>query len=387
MKRNAFTLVELLIVIFILALLSGMTAVTVSGVTNTAKVSRTEGIISVINDVLLTKYESYKTRPLPVAVPAPLNTALKLEIRPREAARIRLLMIRDLMRMEMPDRKIDVVDNPMTISGAAFPVIFNTGTNQYEVQGTPVKRTIGWYLGGKDVPAPMQAYRDRIPPNDNATDPPFSKWTREWESAEALYLIVSTTFMDGLPAIEAIPSGNIGDVDGDGMNEILDAWGNPIGFIRWPADYVDRLTVDTNADSLFDDVEAKRVDDELDPFKVDFGFIDSNAPAVTSHWNRLKPFSLKPLVVSAGADGIFDLRFGYGTSQDGSDDIRFSQMTWPDTVMGGESAGHQSVYRYIDPYQRYSGFPQRLGGYVDEENDGDEQRADNITNLSLELSI
>ncbi|NND98050.1 MAG: prepilin-type N-terminal cleavage/methylation domain-containing protein, partial [Pirellulaceae bacterium] len=248
MKRNAFTLVELLVVLLVLSLLTGMTAVTVSGVTGTARAERTRGIVSVLNDVLLTKYESYKTRPLPVAVPTAVGSEVKLEIPPREAARVRLIMIRDLMRMEMPDRKVDVTDNPISISCAVHPVIYDSATNQYRRQAAAVKTGVSWFTGGNNVPAQLAAYRDRIPPNDLASDPPFSKWTREWESAEALYLIVSTTFLQGMPAIESIPPTNIGDTDGDGMLEILDAWERPIGFIRWPVDYVDNLGIPVTDD-------------------------------------------------------------------------------------------------------------------------------------------
>ncbi|NND96422.1 MAG: hypothetical protein HKN47_03725, partial [Pirellulaceae bacterium] len=145
-------------------------------------------------------------------------------------------------------------------------------------------------------------------------------------------------------------------------------------FIRWPVDYVDNLGIPVT-------------DDELDPFKVDFGFVASNAPAVATGATRQAPFSLRPLIVSAGSDGIFDLRFGYGTAADGSDDIRYSQMTWPDTVMGGDAAGHSSPYYYPDPYHRQNTSGGRLGAYNDQDGDGDEQRADNITNYELEVSI
>ncbi|MGB7323518.1 MAG: prepilin-type N-terminal cleavage/methylation domain-containing protein [Rubripirellula sp.] len=337
MKRNAFTLVELMIVIVVIGLLAGMASLAISGVANTAKISRTRGIVSLINDVLLTKYESYKTRPLPVAV-ANFNAAteLKIEVPPREAARIRLLMIRDLMRMEMPDRKIDVLDDPMSISGSVFQVIVDTN-NQIIRQTTPVKRPVAWFdnpgNSGKNIPAQLQSYRDRVPQPvptpSNPTPTRYDGWTREWESAEALYLIMSTTFVDGMLAIEGIPSSNIGDIDGDGMPEILDAWDTPIGFIRWPVDYVDHIDLPVT-------------DDEMDPFRVDFGFVASNAPPVATGATRQFPISLRPLIVSAGSDRVFDLRFGYEPDevQTGWDDIRFSRTTWPQNMMGADAAGH-----------------------------------------------
>ena len=55
---------------------------------------------------------------------------------------------------------------------------------------------------------------------------------------------MATSFVGGSPALEAIPSSNIGDTDNDGLREILDGWGNPLGFIRWPVGYSDQGIID-----------------------------------------------------------------------------------------------------------------------------------------------
>lgn len=53
----------------------------------------------------------------------------------------------------------------------------------------------------------------------------------ELASAELLYQIVM-----GLPEAEsAFSSMEIADTDGNGLNEFVDGWGNPICFVRWPA--------------------------------------------------------------------------------------------------------------------------------------------------------
>jgi hypothetical protein len=42
----------------------------------------------------------------------------------------------------------------------------------------------------------------------------------------------------GTNGLDFLREDEIGDLDGDGMPEILDAWGRPIAFLRWPAGFV-----------------------------------------------------------------------------------------------------------------------------------------------------
>ena len=53
------------------------------------------------------------------------------------------------------------------------------------------------------------------------------------ESAECLYMIVTQTGVSR-SVIETLHAGDIGDSDGNGKNEFLDAWGNPIVFESMP---------------------------------------------------------------------------------------------------------------------------------------------------------
>ena len=376
-KRDAFTLVEILIVVLLISILSGMVTTAVRAAGESAKRSRTQGIIAIIDDVLATKYESYKNRPLPVVVPNyNAATEVSVNIPPREAARVRLIMIRDLMRMEMPDRISDVLDNPIDpITAATRLVIQDPGTGQFSFSNTLVSRRVDWY-GGGNLPAAQFGFRNRISPT----------WTREHESAECLYLIMATTFMDGVPAISSIPASNIGDTDGDGMPEILDGWGNPIGFIRWPAGYV----AEDNT------IPGGSINDEFDTFRIDWAFVNGTSSVPTAHPMGVgggvgaRPFSLKPLIISGGPDGATGIRFGFGDPTDWTTDIRYSQMTWPASPdwMGVDSGGRPNNYRYIDPYDRYErnrgGSPragQALGETLNRE-----QRADNISNYRLQES-
>ena len=53
------------------------------------------------------------------------------------------------------------------------------------------------------------------------------------ESAECLYMIITQTGVSR-SVIETLHAGDIGDSDGNGKNEFLDAWGNPISLSFTP---------------------------------------------------------------------------------------------------------------------------------------------------------
>ncbi len=122
--RPAFTLVEVLVVLVLISILSGMVMTAVRGVNLTARQARTRSIIAIVDTVIQEQYESYKYRPLAVEIPN-LNSmiptgVLKFEVLPSEAARARLNMIRDLQRMELPDRISDITSDPSASTPAAI---------------------------------------------------------------------------------------------------------------------------------------------------------------------------------------------------------------------------------------------------------------------------
>ena len=87
----------------------------------------------------------------------------------------------------------------------------------------------------------------------------------------------------------------IGDRDNDGIPEILDAWGNPIKFIRWAPGFGMK---DLNNDGEYEtqDVAAGYQDrDAPDPFDPRRMFAQAGT------------FALFPLVYSAGPDKLYEI--------------------------------------------------------------------------------
>jgi prepilin-type N-terminal cleavage/methylation domain-containing protein len=389
--RPGFTLVEVMVALILISILGAMTMTAVRGVTQNARLARTRSIIAVIDSVIEEQYEGYKYRPLSVEVPD-LSRNLPsgvfgYELLPSEAARVRLNMLRDLQRMELPDRigdlaQVDPVSGVVVMAGAMPAPVVNQPAqltaiaNPVMQVGSQMRRDptrrqqfpVNWFGGTvKNVPSRFGGYLRRITPTWNVAN----------QGAECLYLIVASSFVGGSSAIESIPSSNIGDTDKDGMLEILDGWERPIEFVRWPCGYHladTQLSIDLN------------LPDDFDMFRSDFGFLPNLS--VT------KPWSMRPLVVSSGSDGEFGLHLVPRTQSLGEVRFRvspstpasgFQDMSWPLTaaMMGGEEIGRTGTYFFHDPYLRLASSMQ-VAFVPGQPVDGAQSvRDDNISNYAL----
>jgi len=365
---HGFTLVEILVVLVIIGLMGGMVLTAIQGVTTTARASRTRSIIAACDSVIQEKYESYKYRAF--AVNAPITSMLvdhdsnpstpdilvSNEVLVTEAARVRLIMVRDLQRMELPDKQLDVLIPPgsptpaVRIRAVANRVISNAAGKAIRQYASRSETDITWNRSQKS-----NMYFERFTSSG-------SSWSTTYEGAECLYMIMATSFSNGSPAIDSIPNSSIGDLDNDGMPEILDGWGNPLGFIRWPVGFLDSDLVDTT------------IPDEFDPFQVDFG---NSVSSVT------RPWAMRPLIVSAGSDQEHGIALS-------SNSVEYQAQNWPLTDMdtgtatkvGDERLGRSDPYRFPDPFLRHSPPPTSLPGAVT----NIETSVDNITNYSLAVS-
>ncbi len=295
-KQAAFTLVELLIVIAIIGIMSGMVMYTIAGAQSDAKRAKTQATITKINTVILQKFEEYRYRSVKMSIPrrltqrnfgvtgTPPSPPL---LSARNAASIRSFILKDTMRMEMPDRMTDLtytpgniavvlqtgaVENLNNFDGRYCPREYNVLRNYFNL--TPVPElydatVLAVELGG----ATYQLSKDR------------ELWTEDYAAEECLYAIVAHSMVAGGSALESFHPSEIGDLDGDSYPEFLDAWGNPIGWIRWPAAYPSQLNISYKSDP-----------DAFDPYKTN------------AQWaNAQKPWTLIPLIMSGGADGDLGL--------------------------------------------------------------------------------
>jgi len=400
-RRAGFTLTELMVVILVIGILASSMLFAMYGATTTAKENRTKTQITKLHDLVMARWESYRTRPvrllmeypLPPAVPTQLVTPTKEVRRNAKAmAGARLSALRDLMRLEMPDRISDVLDNPVGFTFA------------YDNASPPSTATVS-------VQRPAISYqylkRARAVYDSNtrlwSLPPPPNRWTEQFQDAECLYMIVASIRDISSNGLDFVHEGEIGDVDEDGMPEILDAWDRPIVFIRWPAGFIAHPGPDYNystADDIpsYSALQSFVVDaadqyvepedrDPFDPLRVDNwkGVVMPSAPSGGSAKYYFN-YKLYPLVCSGGPDEVWDLvRFDFDPNGDPSALIPFDYYRKQNNPYGRCVGVHQQFacgshpWWKNDPYSVLPTSGRRLGepflnsyGYVD-----------NITNHAL----
>ena len=241
---RGFTLVELLVTTVIIMTLSMLFLSGMAVARKRVRIDATRNTIRKIHEIVMPQYESYLRRRVPL--PAGLTSSVVM-------ARERLQRLRMLALYEMPDSWGNVLDGPA--AGTALL----TGSNAFLVTG------------------PVLAYAA----TKAALGAPVVSGSNG--SAECLYMIASRG--PGEPDVMGqFRTDEIGDTDKNGAPEFIDAWGRPIGFIRWAAGF--------SAASPVQKADAANYHDPMDPMRV-----DTNG------------YALIPLIVSAGPDGLPGLTF------------------------------------------------------------------------------
>ena len=194
--RQAFTLVELLVVCTIIAMLASLTLIAVRASAGSAKVSKTRATLQKLDTAMQQIFETYEDK----------FAAFKRRVDqnyPELSEENRLLLalhyVRDTMRMEMPQCWEETLLEPL-------PVYIN-GTSYPAVEMSPL---LAYYQ--KECEKTVTA-------------------TQNFPHRSALlFLIIQNLNPE---ALSAFHGSEVADTDGDGLPEFVDAWGSPIQFLRW----------------------------------------------------------------------------------------------------------------------------------------------------------
>jgi len=385
-KKNdrGFTLVELLVVIAILGALSGMFALAYRGAAQEASAQKTRTTVQKVSRVINSIYEQYAMEPLGVSFsPNWVPASAGIPSRTARIERTKLALTRDRLRFEMPD----CADDLKWTQGSAF--INGTSSNpDYHILRTYKRShaTIDTLLavnGNPIVFHPNQALPNyplssravrlmrKLSTRASMSDPyiPIPNWEVTNANAELLYLIIEDATFDGSSAIELFGKAEVGDTDGDGLNEILDAFGRPICWLRWPSGFAG--TVFAHPDPLDPALISVLPNGQR---RLSIGDEPYDLMGMDPGWNTdYPPEPLgQPLVVSAGNDRSFGIRIGL------------------QGAIKANRNGAAAAFGYPDPWFPRDNASERLGsrlGIGEVSQDGDEparllnDASDNITNL------
>lgn len=332
-SRNALTLIELLVAITILATLAALFLGVSNSAMESARQARTKTTIAKLHSLLMERWDEYTTRRVD------LNPTIESEIRThfsgnpsamgQALADARLLALRELMKLEMPDRwsDIDLAQEPVFTNS---PLVFV-----------------------RDIPAISKAYYRKLQKVDSKNDGDTVLLERNG-SAECLYMVIMLFTGDG-EARTLFSRQDIGDTDEDGAPEFIDGWGRPIRWIRWPAGFVSESALMTSSPDNPDTSNPETDYDPFDPFRrnsrdalplaSDFnGNLSVMRPFVehlrgtsldsppTDNSDPLEHFEigyrLTPLIFSSGPDGVGDMTTDIGSVVSSSNKILLDPYAW-----------------------------------------------------------
>lgn len=289
---------------------------------------------------MLERWESYRTRRLPVN-PATgrdpdqvmADPTSNVQIDPTNLVSVQrkaLYLRRELMRRELPERYQDVLFNggqglpgpppwiPSSFPYAAYvePVFLEVPDLTNAALTVPTSSATHFAylrrifaLFGRPGPYADPRYDYSTPAKT------FETLALKHQSAECLYMILTTGTNDESFGRNQVRPSETGDVDQDGMPEFLDAWGRPIEWFRWPAGFLSDLQPGVMMGGL-PQRDVSNSGDPFDPQQVGLAVPPPQDPmqpgddaSIPAPWAY--NFRLTPLIVSAGQDGEFGLFFGH----------------------------------------------------------------------------
>jgi hypothetical protein len=293
--------------------------------------------------------------------------------------RLRVMLLREMIAQEMPDHHHDIKD--------VFPIVKNYWTGL--VARRPNNAVGPVFVTASESP---RAARIKARLVQVAALRQVAQWRTIVNNPELLYLIVEDSSLNGSSAIELFGKTEIGDTDGDGLFEFLDANRKPIYWVRWPTGFPD--TIRFHPDLLEPSFNTRPNDPNQETFK-NYVFGDPLDPRKADPGYRLKPLPVYkpsamafPLVISPGVDSTVGVRIELqpGAQADGRYQLSPGSSSTSDVIMPVPydfvSTGLQPQALYTlsmcDPWFPRNNPTERLGAIVNAK-----AFEDDITNYSI----
>jgi prepilin-type N-terminal cleavage/methylation domain-containing protein len=229
--RSAFTLLELLIVIAIIALLMGISFSVMFGLVSQAEEEATIATVRKVDALLQQKIEAFDRTFKGNKKTSAVN-GISVLLASQNIFGVRddvkeILAKKALFRFEFPQR-IDerrLFGDPDTV-----------------VTGLP--DTIFRAVAAPNARQQLVNEGNATPSDTDIQNRVISNWANhrsETESAALLHFALLASDSYGVGAVDGdrFTDKEVADTDGDGLPEFIDAWGNPLRFYRWPTRLID----------------------------------------------------------------------------------------------------------------------------------------------------
>jgi len=199
--RASFSLIEILVVLGLIAFLTAAIVVVLPRVANASKIAATRATIKKVDELLNDRMNGFK-------------------------------------------RYIQTQD---ALAGSGTPsYVISWGTNSQYPQNPALARIL----------AIKSEFRQNFPQMlSEMKSPPgytVSAHNKNTESAACLYLILTqmAVYDTEQPSAADLKGVEVADTDGDGLMEVVDAWGQPLRFYRWPTRLIRAATPPTTTQSI-----------------------------------------------------------------------------------------------------------------------------------------
>ena len=296
--RQAFTLVELLVVGAIIVILVTLTLIVMGRVEVSAKITKTRTTIQKLDAAMQQIFEAYENELAVVESQVAQKYRDNSDISDDTKQKIAAHFVRDLMRMEIPQNWAEVYDSSETPDDGIYPKL---GPIKINLDGMPD-------LSVEESPLLDYYWQAYKAATKRATG-------REPNRAALLFLIIQNLNPE---ALESFHASEVADTDGDGLLEFIDAWGNPIQFLRWApafpssdvqqdvlkiAGYVPKVNMENNK-TWWMEGGGNDLPDAM--VRASANHVDPLDKRINNVHDAVGWF-LYPLIYSAGPDGKYDI--------------------------------------------------------------------------------